>query len=334
MKKIVILSLALVFFATGCFFTDSNSPKILNLEEAKIKAVDFINNNLIQPGSEVSAKEISESNGLYKIVLNVPGQQGVQEVASYLSKDGKLLFSQAMNIEEIIAETKKRESEKNQDKTTKKAATIDDIPKTEKTKVELFVMSHCPYGTQIVKGIIPTIEALGNDVDFELKFCDYAMHGRKELDEQLTQHCIQENEPQKLFEYLKCFLGEADAGEKCLNNARINRSKLISCVNKTDEEYKITELFNDENTWTSGRFPQYNVNKEDANGYEVKGSPGLVVNGIQISSARDSDSLLRTICAGYEKAPIGCEAELSSASPSPGFGYGTTGSDTEADCGQ
>ena len=327
MKKIIILSLILAFFATGCSLTGADSPKILAPEEAKATAIDFINNNLMQPGSEVSVKEISEDNNLYKIVLNM--SEG-QEITSYLSKDGKLFFPQVMNIEEVTKETEQNKNEEE----ANKAATSADVPKTEKAKVELFVMSHCPYGTQIVKGIIPTIEALGDDVDFELKFCDYAMHGKKELDEQLTQHCIQENEPEKLFEYLKCFLGEADAGEKCLDTVRINSSKLTACINRTDEEYKITELYNDKNTWTSGRFPQYNVNKEDANKYGIPGSPGLVVNGVKISTARDSDSLLKTICAGYENAPTGCSAELSSASPSPGFGYATTGANTTAGCAQ
>ncbi|MCK4539777.1 hypothetical protein KAU09_01325 [Candidatus Parcubacteria bacterium] len=325
MKKIIVLSLILAFLATGCSFAGTSSRKILAPEEAKAKAVDFINNNLMQPGSEVSVKEISEDNDLYKIVLNMSGGQ---EITSYLSRDGKLFFPQVMDIEEI---TKKTEQNKNQEEANKAAANAD-IPKTEKAKVELFVMSHCPYGTQIVKGIIPAIEALGDDVDFELKFCDYAMHGKKELDEQLTQHCIQKNEPQKLFEYLKCFLSEADSTEKCLDSARINRSKLTSCVNASDEEYKVTELYNDKNTWTSGRFPQYNVNKDDVVKYGVKGSPGLIVNGIKISSARDADSLLRTICSGYEEAPKGCSAELSSASPSPGFGYDKTGSNTTAGC--
>ena len=327
MKKIIILSLILAFFATGCSLTGADSQKILSPEEAKATAIDFINNNLMQPGSEVSVKEIAEDNNLYKIVLNMSSGQ---EITSYLSKDGKLFFPQVMNIEEVAKEA---EQNKNQEEANKTAASAD-VPKTEKAKVELFVMSHCPYGTQIEKGIIPAIEALGDDVDFELKFCDYAMHGKKELDEQLNQHCIQENEPEKLFEYLKCFLGEADATEKCLDSTRINRSKLTACINQTDEEYKVTELYNDQNTWTSGRFPQYNINKDDVLKYGVSGSPGLVINGVKISSARDSNSILKTICAGYENAPAGCAAELSSASPSPGFGYSTTESATAAGCAQ
>lgn len=51
-------------------------------------------------------------------------------------------------------------------------------------------MSHCPYGLQMEKGIIPVVETLGDSIDFQVKFCDYAMHGQTELDEQVLQYCI------------------------------------------------------------------------------------------------------------------------------------------------
>jgi len=49
-------------------------------------------------------------------------------------------------------------------------------------------MSYCPYGTQIEKGILPVINALGNKIKFSLKFVDYAMHGKKEIDENSRQY--------------------------------------------------------------------------------------------------------------------------------------------------
>jgi len=62
--------------------------------------------------------------------------------------------------------------------------------KTDKPEVELFVMSYCPYGTQMEKGILPAFDTLGDTVDAELKFVDYAMHGEKEVKENLRQYCI------------------------------------------------------------------------------------------------------------------------------------------------
>ncbi len=323
MKKIIFLGLILVVVATGCTKLGSKTTeKVLTLEEAKAKAVEFVNTNLMQPGSTVSIKEASEEDGMYKLVINMSSGQ---EVTSYITKDGKKFFPQVMDIAEIEGKNQ------NADQPDSQPQAAANVPKAEKAKVELFVMSHCPYGTQIEKGILPAVKTLGDKVDFELKFCDYAMHGKKELDEQLNQHCIQKNEPNKLYSYLDCFL-EADDGAGCLIKTKINTSKLNVCVKAIDQEYKVTELFNDKSTWTSGRFPQFNVDKTDVTKYGVKGSPGLVINGEKISSGRDAASLLKVICNGYENPPAECLTELSSAAPSPGFGGGT-GSDTAAGCG-
>jgi len=323
MKKIIFLSLLLLLVVSGCTLLEEG-PKEISVEEAKALTADFINNNLMQPGSEVSIKEVVDEGSLYKVVVNMPN--GQPEINSYLTKDGKKFFPQAMDIEEVEQATADEASNP-----AAQPATAD-VPKAEKASVELFVMSHCPYGTQIEKGFLPVWETLGDQIDFELKFCDYAMHGKKELDEQLNQYCIQKNEPDKLLAYLTCFL-EADKGAECLKKVNINTSKLNSCVTATDKEFKVTELFNDKTSWKSDRFPQFNVYQADNQKYGVSGSPGLVINGKKISSGRDSASLLKTICAGFNNPPEQCATDLSSASPSPGFGFGTTGDSTDAGCG-
>ncbi len=326
MKKAIILSLAITFIITGCSLTPKkDKPVIIGLEAAKAKAVNFINDNLMQPGSEVTIKEITEENELYKVVVNMANGQ---EITTYLSRDGEKFFPQVMDIAEIEKE-KQGNANKQEAAQTQAAA---DTPKSEKPKVELFVMSYCPYGTQIEKGILPVLDTLGNKIDFELKFCDYAMHDKKELDEQLNQYCIQKNEPNKLISYLYCFLEEGKT-EEGLTKAGINRAKLNSCVSATDKEYKVTQQYNDKSTWRSGQFPVFDANKEDNTKYGVTGSPALVINGKKISSGRDAASLLKAICAGFASEPGECSTELSGTTPAPGFGFSGTGSNSDAGCG-
>jgi len=322
MKKIIFLSLMLVVVFTGCSLSKGEKTKTLTIEEAKTKVVNFINDNLMQEGSEVSIKEVTEENNLFKVVVNMPSGQ---EVVSYLTPDGEKFFPQAMDIAEIEAEAAKSNSET---ASTQQA----DVVKNDKPVVELFVMSHCPYGTQIEKGIIPVIKTLGDEIDFQLEFCDYAMHGKKELDEELIQTCIEKNEPEKTISYLECFLEDETKGASCLSSVGINTTQLNKCIAETDEEFKVTELYNDQSTWTSGKFPQFNVFKDNNVKYGVKGSPSLVINGGLVSSGRDSASLLRTICAAFNNPPAECETELSSASPSAGFGYETGGAATSDGC--
>ena len=323
MKKVIIMGLVAVLIVSGCSLTQ-NKTKFLSLEEAKAKAADFINNNLMQAGQEVSIKEITEENGLYKIIVKMPNGQ---EITSYMTRDGKKFFPQVMDIAEIEQKTK----EKKEKQAQAEGDSQSNLPKVEQPKVELFVMSYCPYGTQIEKGLLPVLEKLGNKVDFQLKFCDYAMHGKKELDENLRQYCIQKEEPQKLLGYLHCFLDKGES-EECLKTVGIDQTKLNSCVNAADKEYKITEMYNDKSTWLSGRFPRFNVFADDNDKYNVKGSPALVINGKQINSRRDPSSLLKTICAGFKEQPEECQANLSSQTPSPGFGFKAGGSSSGGGC--
>ena len=299
--------------------TDDKEKELLDIEKMTSKVEEFINKNLISNSNDkITIKESSEESGLYKIVITTSTGQDVE---TYITKDGKLFFDRTINIEEITKEHEAANNETPPDQ---------EVTKSDKPVVELFVMSHCPYGTQIEKGILPVLETLGDKIDFELKFCDYAMHKEKELDEQLRQYCINSEEPTKFISYLKCFL-EDDRSDACLKTAKINISKLNTCIAATDKKYKVTENFSDKSTW-KGNFPTFNIHKEDVDKYDIGGSPTLIIDGTIARSGRDAKSLLTTICARFDNPPEECSTELSSATPSPGFGFNTTGSRDSASC--
>ena len=205
------------------------------------------------------------------------------------------------------------------------------MEKKETPEVELFVMSYCPFGTQMEKGILPVVELLGDKIDFTVKFCDYAMHGKKELDEQLLQYCIQEEQNDKFIDYLKCFLKEGKSDE-CIKEVEIDEAKLNTCIGIADARYKVSEDYEDKSTW-KGAYPTFNIYKEDVDKYGVSGSPTLVINGVTALTNRDPASLLDAICTGFIEKPEECNEELSSRVPSPGFG-GTTlsSSSTSGSC--
>jgi hypothetical protein len=293
----------------------------LGLEEAKVKTEKFINDILIgDKGDKITVKDASEENGMYKIVVTTT--QG-QDVETYLTKDGKLFFDRTMNIEEVEKEI--------QTSKDGEAATPKEAVKSDKPNVELFVMSHCPYGTQIEKGILPAAEALGDKIDFEIKFVNYAMHGEIELNEELKQHCIKTEESAKFTSYLKCFLEDGNS-DRCSKQANINVSKINSCVSATDKKFSVKENFADKATY-KGNYPPFNIYKEDNAKYAVSGSPTLVINGTTVESGRDSASLLAKICSAFNTAPAECSTELSSAQPAPGFGVGaSTSAGSDASC--
>lgn len=291
-------------------------------QEVRSKANGIVN-KLIAEGMEFEIGEIVEESELYKINVKVNDR----DVASYLSKDMTKFFTDVIDVK-ALEETPKEEQE---------AAVTEVQKKTDKPMVELFVMSHCPYGTQIEKGILPVFKELGTTIDAKIKFVDYAMHGEKEVTEQLRQYCIQEKEPQKFHAYLDCFLKSEDA-TTCMRTAAVNQGILAQCASQTDKDYKVTELLKNKETWVSGQFPQFNISKVDNDKYGVQGSPTLVINGEVIQSGRDSASLLKAICSAFTTQPEACMKELSAVAPAPGFGDGAAagqagGAATDAGCG-
>lgn len=317
--------------------TGTEDGKVLSAEDevAKNKIEAFINENLMSSGATVTIKDFafSKEDRLYKMTVDVGNGQ---EIESCLTKDEKLFFPQVIDIEKMKQEKLEAEEKAKAEKEKELA----EMGKSDKPKVELFVMSHCPFGTQAEKGMLPVLKALGDKIDFELKFCTYAMHGEKELQEQLNQYCIQKESPEKLNDYLNCFLEEDEDDEEdekkrvreCIANVGISSSKLASCVAATDKEYKVMENFKNKDTWFNGRFPIFDVHKEDNEKYGITGSPGLVINGKKVSSERDSKSLLEAICAGFNDRPEECDADLSSVTPSAGFGFSEAGSGSGGSC--
>ena len=327
MKKnklfIVIGVLAVLLVASVIWAVTASSggsaSQVIGIEEARAEAESFINENLMVEGQTVNVNSIAKENGLYKMAIDI-GQGEV--VTSYLSLDGKTFFPQGLDMPG--SETDSTASS-NPEAANSEPVVAANVVKSERPDVELFVMSHCPYGTQMEKGMLPVANLLEDEIDFEIKFVDYAMHGEKELDEQMNQYCINQEEPEKFNDYLSCFL-EEDNGEACLAETNIDTDAMNSCVNTVNDEYKIIENF-ENNANYKGSYPEFAIHKAENEEYGVSGSPTLVINGSKVSSGRDSATLLATVCAAFEgEAPSECDTELSGSAPSPGFGYNTAGS--------
>ena len=89
-----ILALVLIFvvFTNGGADVKANS---ISSKEAEDKALDYINNNLLQPGTVAEVEETVEENGMYKIKLNIDGQT----FDSYVSTDGEMLFPSGVPLD-------------------------------------------------------------------------------------------------------------------------------------------------------------------------------------------------------------------------------------------
>jgi len=288
--------------------------KGITKEEARAKIEALVKDS----GGAATVKDVTEDGDLYKITVSVNGQD--QPV--YVTKDGTKFIQQAITFDEIA---KQQAAAKQQQAKASTPITKSDVP-----EVKLFVMSYCPFGTQMEKGILPAVAALGSKIKYSLEFVDYSMHNdaatndKKELNENLRQYCIQKNEPAKFSAYLTCFLKKGQGTEAaCMASAGVNTAQVASCMSQTDTQFDVTKDFGDKSTWSNGQFPPFNVNKDDNEKYGVQGSPTLIINGVESQSAgRDSASILKTICDAFNNPPKECQTKLSTTAPASGFGDG------------
>jgi hypothetical protein len=117
MKTIGVLAIGLIIgiiigVAVGAFaFPQAPSAlNVLTAEEAGEVAADFINNNLVQPGTEVILGEVKEESGLYNVTTSYMGNQ----IPVYITKDGEIVFLQGLGwvqIEEFEEQKKERENQ-------------------------------------------------------------------------------------------------------------------------------------------------------------------------------------------------------------------------------
>lgn len=208
------------------------------------------------------------------------------------------------------------------------------VPKADKPTVELFVMSYCPYGLQMEKAYVPAAKLLAGKADLSVKWVDYAMHGLKEVQENLRQYCIQKEQGGKYLDYLSCFVASTNT-TACQQQAGIDSAKLQTCYDAADKQFGLTASYNNQSSWLSGQFPQFNIDKALNDKYSVQGSPTLVINGQEVSSSRSSEAVKQAICAAFNTPPTECQTALRTTQEAAGPGAIGAGAAQGAavDCG-
>ena len=320
--------------------------KTISPKAAGAKLLAFLESNGY---SNVTLNGVKEKSGLYAVNFTLKGSSNVV----YLTKDGSNIAESIYSIEPTLTETKT---------TTQGKTSSVNVLTSDKPIVELFVMSYCPYGTQAEKGLIPVAELLGDKIDFKIRYVYYAMHGEKEIQENLREYCIQKEQESKFLPYMKCFLqgdGTIDPSyglvmngndvQACLTQTKVDTTKLNACIASADTEFGVTTNFKDQSSWLNGRYPLFNVDSNLNENYNIAGSPTLVINGVQldvsdngyyefnsekITYSRSPETYKQIVCSLFKEQPEECKTTLSSANPSAYFGWDTNSSSTtSAQCG-
>lgn len=308
---IVILVGILIYFGNGATgFAVANNN--LKPEEAALKAVKFINENLVQPNTEASFVSVNDFEGIYNVTLSYQGRN----ISVFLTKDGSNMFLSAPL--DITQELPKAEEQTQQPTET---------PKTDKPSVQLFVMAFCPYGIQAEDAMKPVVDILGSKADIKVHFIAnvggttpdtvQSLHGATEAQEDLRQACIMKYYDQKAYwNYLmtintNCSSKYSDtaAYDTCwkdaAKNAGIDASKIDTCSKAAEG---------------------VNLLKADADlssSKGVSGSPTLIINGVTYSGARTPDAYKQGICNAFTTAPSECSQNLSTTGSAASGGCAT-----------
>lgn len=317
---VAIAIAVVIFLQPGALSVTGHASAVgdLTAEQAAYYAISWISdhNKALGMDLQVNLVEAFETeSGIVEFTIIVTVGNEVFTDTLYVTKDGKLLFDSGIFIGEQIPAYNPQTPK-----------TCDDIAKSQSPTLQAFVVSYCPYGVQMqrimhdVVSSIPDLEGniviryMGEVVDGKVT----AMHGDTEATENLRQICIREEQADKYWKYVSCFIKEGNA-EGCLVESGVSLSLLGECME-------------DSNRGVSYAQEDFAIQ----NSYMVSGSPTLIMNGEVVSEfdfgGRTSDAVKNLLCCGFTNQPNVCSNMLSTDQASSGFSMTYSGASGSGSC--
>lgn len=291
----LVLTILLIVILIGIGNNKTNFGGLISSAGKKVaqNTIDYINNNLLS-GQTATLENVEEMSGVYKFKLKIDEN----EYESYVTKDGKILFTSGIEIKPATS-TKEATTA-----TTVAKKTCNDLTKENQPLLEAFVVSECPFGLQmqrILSEIVKNIPSLAQYIKVEY-MGDItnnkvtSMHGDKEAQENLRQVCIREEQNSKYWDYLSCHIKKGDV-DSCLTQAGIDTSKLTACLNDANKGL----------AYIKKDFDRQNK-------FNVTGSPTLILNDNSVSEfdfgGRTAEAVKTVLCCGFNNQPSFCSQQL------------------------
>ncbi|MBR9682865.1 MAG: thioredoxin domain-containing protein [Candidatus Aenigmarchaeota archaeon] len=287
----IILGVVLVVgFFTGIINVGAMGG--VSSSEASEKAISFLNSQLLPPGIVAEFQSVNVTYDRYLVTFTVEGET----YTTFVSKDGRYFITGVFDMDEVIAPPTTNNNQQQ---------TAFDAVDTEEPKVELFVMSFCPYGQQAENAMIPVVESMGDDVIVEPHFIVSvsgdqisALHGVNEANENMRQAVIWKYYQDSFWDYV------SEVNSNC------NLNDIETCWETQAETVGID--VDDIKTKTDEEgLALMEADTELANTYGARSSPTLIINGEKYSGSRTSADFQAGICSGFITPPASCLGVLS-----------------------
>ncbi len=247
--------------------------------------INFINKELLRGGSEATLDNYEDLGGVYKLNLLISAGNLSQKIESYVTKDGKVFFPSGIALGELKPVL------------------------SNKPKVDLFVMSQCPYGVLAEQSFEPVLNLLKDKIDFNLYFIANeasgkfnSLHGQPEVDEDMRQVCAMKYYPDKYYNYVLCvdkdYRNAGTVWEKCATDNGLDKEKIKGCWQGNEGKELLRK------------------NIDVGNKLGVSGSPTIYMNDIAYSGGRAANDFKEGICNSFKSKPKECEENLNTGSVS------------------
>ncbi|MGE5180944.1 MAG: hypothetical protein ACM31C_02730 [Acidobacteriota bacterium] len=181
-----------------------------------------------------------------------------------------------------------------------------------KKSLDLFVMSHCPYGTKAMLAAKEFSDAFGKDAQVAVHFIGdnksgqlSSMHGPDEVTDDLREVCAIEHygKDDKFLDFLACRSKDLKADWKaCTGSNGIDADVIQKCVD-SDGKSLLAASF------------------QLASNLEIQSSPTFLVNNRETFNAQDAAGIATSYCKANPGLP-GCAKQLSAAAPAQAPGGG------------
>jgi len=175
--------------------------------------------------------------------------------------------------------------------------------KDKAVKIELFMVSKCPFAAKVLKDLAVPLRELEKYVDFKVSYLGTvesgklsSMHGEKEVSGDKLQVCAMADNPMSAWlSFLGCqsenFRSIPKGWEACAKKANIKKSKLNNCF-KSKRSKELLKASFDHSAQS-----------------DVTGSPTIFINEEKYRGKRSSDVFSREICKLLPKSkPSYCDS--------------------------
>lgn len=314
-KKALIAAGILVLLVVGGFFKRSRDQMVTLKKTVIPQAIEKVTGGSMKVKS---IEKVTEKSGVvsFEIVFDANGQE--QRYTSYITKDGKILFTSGTVLADVKANTTAGQQE------TPKM-TCKDLKKADTTKVTAFVVSNCPFGLQMQRVMAKAITEqplLAQSLD--VKYIGSiengkitSMHGDDEAKENLRQICIRDEQPTLYWPYVSCYM-KAGKTDECIASTGVDNAKLTACT--TDVSRGLAYAQKD-----------FDI----ANKYKISASPTMLGNDGQIVSefdfgGRTADAMKQLVCCSSKTQGEYCKNDLSKDSVASSFSETVEGNGSNA----